>query len=138
MLSGSSGTGKSTVAKEMVSAIRRRGDRMVIYDSTGELVSLFYRPGIDVILNPLDERSAGWDVWGECSRDYEYDRIAESLIPERSTVGDPYWTMGARIVFSALAKKLATQDQPSNEKLRSVRVKRRAPWKARNSTMHGK
>jgi len=117
MLSGSSGTGKSTVSKEMLTGIRRRKQRLVIYDNWGEYVSHFYRPGKDIILNPLDERSAGWDVWAECSRDYEYDRMAESLIPERSQVGDPYWVLGARIVFAALAKKIASDNEPSNEKL---------------------
>lgn len=117
MLSGSSGTGKSTVSKEMLTGIRRRKQRLVIYDNSGEYVSHFYRPGKDIILNPLDERSAGWDIWAECSRDYEYDRMAESLIPERSQVGDPYWVLGARIVFAALAKKIAADKDPSNEKL---------------------
>ncbi len=116
-LAGSSGTGKSTVAKEMLAGIRRRRDRAVVYDSSGEFVSHFYRSGKDVLLNPLDQRSASWDVWCECSRDYQYDRIAESLIPERSTAGDPYWIMGARIVFAALAKKLSLEPKPSNAKL---------------------
>lgn len=116
-LAGSSGTGKSTVSKEMLAGIRRRRDRAVVYDSSGEFVSNFYRPGKDILLNPLDRRSASWDVWCECSRDYQYDRIAESLIPERSTAGDPYWIMGARIVFAALAKKLSLEAKPSNAKL---------------------
>ncbi len=116
-LAGSSGTGKSTVSKEMLAGIRRRRDRAVVYDSSGEFVAHFFRPGKDILLNPLDRRSASWDIWCECSRDYQYDRIAESLIPERSTAGDPYWIMGARIVFAALAKKLSLEPKPSNAKL---------------------
>lgn len=117
MLMGGSGSGKSTVLKEMLTGVRRRGDRMVVYDNTGDFVSLFYRPGKDVILNPLDARSAGWDLWQECERDYEFDRMAESLIPDRATGGDPFWIMGARIVFSAMAQKIGREPNPSIEKL---------------------
>jgi len=114
LLCGSPGGGKSTIIKELLCGVRRNKQRAIVYDSSGEYVSIFYRPGIDKILNPFDDRSKGWDVWCECEKDYEYQRLAESLLPERG-VGDPFWVLGARIVFVAIAKKVSQEKTPSNE-----------------------
>jgi hypothetical protein len=56
---GTTGTGKSTVMRELLHAALWRGDRAVIADPDGGYLSRFYDPRRgDVILNPFDARSA--------------------------------------------------------------------------------
>lgn len=116
LVAGAPGTGKTRLFLELLSGIRRRGERAVVYDVPGEFVSHFYRAGQDVILNPMDERGVGWSVWEECRNDYDYDQIAASLIPE-SRKGDPFWVLGARNVFATVARKLADNPDRSNRLL---------------------
>lgn len=54
---GAPGTGKTVVNEVFLDVIRGRGQRAIVYDSTGEFVSHFYRPDKDVILSPIDKRS---------------------------------------------------------------------------------
>jgi type IV secretory pathway TraG/TraD family ATPase VirD4 len=59
---GATGSGKSQLIAQYIGEIIRRGDRGVVLDLKGEFTSYFYRPGIDMILNPLDTRSIKWSI----------------------------------------------------------------------------
>ena len=59
---GATGSGKSQLIAQYIEQVIRRGDRAVILDLKGEFTSFFYRPGVDMILNPLDERSIKWSI----------------------------------------------------------------------------
>lgn len=59
---GATGTGKSTIFREMMYGCMQRKDRMVILDPDGEFLSTFYRKG-DKILNPYDARTEGWNFY---------------------------------------------------------------------------
>ena len=93
----------------MLAGIRRDGRRAIVYDTAGTFVEKFYRPGIDVLLNPLDARSDCWSPWVDVPRDYHYDQIAESTIPDKS--GDPFWARAARGTLVAVLRKLARQER---------------------------
>ncbi|MDA8377336.1 MAG: type IV secretion system DNA-binding domain-containing protein [Planctomycetia bacterium] len=101
LLCGAPGTGKSVEIKKALRTIRKRGQRCVVYDVSGELVSLYYRPGIDHILNPLDARSDVWNPWLD-AESFEYAALAKSLIPDPRGQADPFWTEGGRATFEAL------------------------------------
>ena len=116
LIVGAPGTGKSVTYKEMAEVIRKRGERAIFYDPSGEMVENFYREGHDVILSPFDARGRAWDIWTECKEDYEFDQLATSFIPDQKS-NDPFWATAARIVFAAMARKLATHPQRSNKLL---------------------
>src|SRR3546814_3469750 len=78
-----------------------------VYDTAGTFVETFYRPGKDILLNPLDERTAIWSPWVDVPNDYHYDQIAESTIPDKH--GDPFWSKAARGMLVAVMRKLAVQ-----------------------------
>lgn len=59
---GSMGTGKSQGIMPLMEAAREANKKCIIYDPTGEFLEYFYRDG-DLILNPLDERCAPWDIF---------------------------------------------------------------------------
>ena len=43
-------------------------ERAIVHDIKGEYVEIFYRDGLDVILNPYDERGFFWDLWSDLVR----------------------------------------------------------------------
>jgi len=109
LICGAPGTGKTNLIIKMLAGIRRDGRRAIVYDTAGTFVEKFYRPGIDVLLNPLDARSDCWSPWVDVPRDYHYDQIAESTIPDKS--GDPFWAKAARGTLVAVLRKLARQER---------------------------
>ena len=110
LLAGAPGTGKSVEIKKALRTIRERGQRAVVYDPSGEFTSLFYRPGIDFILNPLDERGAKWNPWSD-AESYEYAAVSKSFIPDRGGDADPFWTESARAVLEALLMQCKSLDE---------------------------
>ena len=83
---GTTGSGKSTAIKHLLSVVERRQDqRCVIVDPDGGYARLFYQQERgDRILNPFDERTAGWDIAGDVQEDYEARHLAAALIPDAS------------------------------------------------------
>ena len=110
LLAGAPGTGKSVEIKKALRTIRERGQRAVVYDPSGEFTSLFYRPGIDFILNPLDERGAKWNPWSD-AESYEYAAVSKSFIPDRGGDADPFWTESSRAVLEALLMQCQSLDE---------------------------
>ena len=78
----------------------------MVYDKKGCFVQQFYRPGKDVILNPLDARSPAWNIWADCNDGADFETIAQALIPEHQSNSDPFWTSAARTIFAAVCQQL--------------------------------
>lgn len=110
LVHGTTGTGKSTVIKELLDHIRQRGERAIVYDKSCSLVSQFYQPEQDRLLNPLDQRGADWSIWRECRDKTDFDNLAAALIPMAATAQDPFWVNAARTIFAAAAFRLQQQD----------------------------
>jgi hypothetical protein len=102
---GTTGTGKSTAIREMLSTALARGDRAVIADPDGGYLGNFYNAERgDVILNPFEDDAAKWNLFGEITNDYDVDQLARSLIPDS---GDPErtWTEYARTFFISVTQQ---------------------------------
>ena len=103
---GTTGTGKSTAIREMLSTALARGDRAIIADPDGGYLGAFYDTARgDVILNPFDADAAKWNLCGEITNDYDVDQLARSLIPDS---GDPdrIWSEYARTFFTAVTRQV--------------------------------
>ena len=104
-LIGTTGTGKSTAIREILTAALARGDRAIIADPDGGYLARFYDAERgDVILNPFDGDARKWDLFGEITNDYDVEQLARSLIPDsgdRST-----WSEYARTFFTAVVQQL--------------------------------
>jgi hypothetical protein len=58
LLLGDTGAGKSSIIRQMLIEIARRGETAIVYDPGPEYINQFYSPERgDIILNPLDVRS---------------------------------------------------------------------------------
>ena len=109
LICGAPGTGKTNIIVKMLGGMRKQGRRAIVYDTAGTFVEKFYRPGHDILLNPLDDRADCWSPWVDVPRDYHYDQIAESTIPDKG--GDPFWAKAARGTLVAVLRKLARHER---------------------------
>ncbi|MDD3580112.1 MAG: type IV secretion system DNA-binding domain-containing protein [Desulfobacca sp.] len=98
---GAPGTGKSTIIFDLADQARARRDRCIFYDSTGELIQLYYRQDRgDVILNSLCAESEHWTPWADMRYPWDGTNLANWLIPLDNTT-DQFWALGARALLGA-------------------------------------
>ena len=103
---GTTGTGKSTAIRELLTGALRRGDRAVIADPDGGYLQRFYDPDRgDVILNPFDPRAARWDLFAEIILPQDADQLARSFIPDYDGQ-DRNWRGYARTYTTAILRQL--------------------------------
>lgn len=114
-LAGTTGSGKTVAIRELLTTIRERGERAIIYDKGGTYLSRFYRENQDVLLNPLDTRGKAWNVWAECEDKADFDALAEALMPMPiNNTMDPFWINAARMIFASTAYELRNDPARSN------------------------
>lgn len=119
MICGTTGTGKSTCFYELLPQIREQKQRAVIVDTTGEFVSRFYRKGHDILINPFDKRSVGWNPWIDCHSTYHYEELASAFIPEISSEGK-FWSDSARTVLTETLLMLSRKNTQSIDILLNI------------------
>ncbi|QMT62109.1 type IV conjugative transfer system coupling protein TraD [Legionella sp. PC997] len=116
LVHGTVGTGKSQLIMKIMDCLRKRGDRVIVYDKGCSFIPHYYQEDSDVILNPFDKRCANWDMWLEAPRDSDFENMAESLIPMHGE-SDPFWVNASRTVFSCLGSVMRHHSDCSLEKL---------------------
>jgi type IV secretory pathway TraG/TraD family ATPase VirD4 len=105
-LIGTTGTGKSTAIRELLTGALERGDRAVIADPDGSYLDRFYDADRgDLILNPFDPRAARWDLFGEMHTPFDADQLARSLIVDTEGV-ERNWRNYARVFLTSLLRQL--------------------------------
>lgn len=119
LVHGTVGTGKSQLIMKILGAIKKRGDRAIIYDKGCSFIPHYYNKSQDVILNPFDIRTSNWDLWSEAPKDSDLENIAESLFPVEND-SDPFWVNAARLVFKAVSSKMRKDANRSLKKLIAI------------------
>ena len=103
---GTTGTGKSTAIRELLTGALERGDRAVIADPDGSYLNRFYDPHRgDQILNPFDSRAARWNLFGEMSAMHDADQLSRSLIADTEGA-EASWRNYARVFLTSLLRQL--------------------------------
>jgi type IV secretory pathway TraG/TraD family ATPase VirD4 len=104
-LIGTTGTGKSTAIREILSGALARGDRAVIADPDGGYLRRFFDAERgDTMINPFDEQSVKWDLFAEIKTPYDVEQLARSLIPDHEG-SDRSWRGYARTFLSAVTRQ---------------------------------
>ncbi|OGT34648.1 MAG: type IV conjugative transfer system coupling protein TraD [Gammaproteobacteria bacterium RIFCSPHIGHO2_02_FULL_39_13] len=119
LIHGTTGTGKGQLLQKLLDGIRKRGDRVILYDKGCSFVPTYYREGKDVLLNPFDERCANWDIWTEAKTEPDFENMAESLIPLQNE-NDPFWINSARTIFASASYKMKDDPEKSTDRLLSL------------------
>jgi type IV secretory pathway TraG/TraD family ATPase VirD4 len=116
-LIGTTGTGKSTVIRELLAGALGRGDRAVIADPNGSYLKQFREGGgIQRILNPFDSNAAQWDLFAEIIELHDADQLARSLIPDYEGT-DRNWRLYARTFLTAVLRQLHRANERDVAKL---------------------
>lgn len=116
LFAGTTGSGKSVALTELMDQVREKHQKAIVYDSDGSFIARYYRPGKDLILNPLDQRSPFWNIWQECQDQADFEAFAESLMPANLFSSDPFWIKSARLILATAAFSMRKQ-QPTTKKL---------------------
>lgn len=112
---GSTGSGKTTIIKNLIAQLERRKQKAIIVDIKGDLIESFYsKQRGDTILNPLDARGANWSIFKETNPLKGFATIARSLLPKGSK-SDPIWIDAARGVVAELASLYMSENLSMNE-----------------------
>lgn len=111
-IAGDTGSGKSTLVRQIVYQIAARNEVAIIFDPDREYVREFFREDRgDWVLNPKDERCPYWPIGEECSDEAEATPIAIGLFPDEPT-RQQFFLSHTRAIFSYL---LATYKPTVNE-----------------------
>jgi DNA polymerase III delta prime subunit len=110
LFAGAPGTGKTVTFKRVLKTVRARKQRAAVYDPTGDYIASFYRPGIDILLDPLDARTVAWNPWLDAGV-HEYAAVAASLIPDAGGNADPFFVTAARGCLEALLQECSSMDE---------------------------
>ncbi|MFG0229439.1 type IV secretion system DNA-binding domain-containing protein [Achromobacter sp. 413638] len=116
LLNGATGSGKSVLLRGLLFSLLKRGDRAIIVDPNGDLYSKFGRKD-DVILNPYDQRTEGWSFFNEVRADYDWQRLAMSVVPLGKDANAEEWNSFGRLLLREAARKLHELGTPDIEEL---------------------
>ena len=108
LIVGDTGSGKSSIIRQMLYQVDARGDSAIVYDPACEFVKQFYdeRRG-DIVLNPLDARMPYWNPSKELRRKAEAKALAVSLYqPEGVT--NRFFVEAPQKIFAHLLTYLPT------------------------------
>ena len=114
MFIGTTGAGKTTELKKIVTQARERGHRCVIFDLTGTFVESFYDAETDIILNPMDRRCVPWSIFNDCDNYAEFMSAATALVPSCHSAEDDFWQKSARTLFVEMCVKMIKMGVRSN------------------------
>lgn len=111
LLIGDTGTGKSSLIRQLLIQIRDRGETAIIYDPAREYVAQFLNSERgDTVLNPLDARMPYWSPSEELLHPSEADAIAKSLYPDRDHE-NRFFVESPRKIFAHLLKYRPTPEE---------------------------
>lgn len=104
---GTTGSGKTTVLRQLLDGIAARGEAALVYDTSGEFIAHYYRPECgDIILNPFDARCVYWSPFAEIVHPADADRIAHQLITETGDKDNDVWLETSRILVANMIREL--------------------------------
>ena len=104
--------------KHLLTQIKAKGDRAIVYDKMGSFIPHFYEEeNGDIILNPFDKRSPIWSIFNEVEEILQLDSIASALMPITKNISDPFWVQASSTIFTSVASKLKEVGETSNKTL---------------------
>jgi hypothetical protein len=110
LIVGDTGSGKSSVIRQMLYQVEVRGDSAIVYDPACEFVKQFYNPHRgDIVLNPLDARMPYWNPSNELRRKAEAKALAVSLYQPEG-VSNRFFVEAPQKIFAHLLTYLPTPE----------------------------
>lgn len=106
LIVGGTGTGKSVLIEPMIFSALLRGDRAVIIDPNGTVLSKFYNPEKDTVLNPFDKRTKGWVFYNEVKDpNFDFETLSFSVVTPAADLVSEQWNQYGRLLLTETARK---------------------------------
>jgi len=100
---GRTGSGKTQTLKRVVTHLQTSGSKIILYDNKGDYIPTNYKKERDIIFNPIDERSAHWTIFNDCTSKMDIEQvICHGMIPGSGGSRDPFWANASREVFRGI------------------------------------
>jgi type IV secretory pathway TraG/TraD family ATPase VirD4 len=111
LIAGKTGSGKSQAISALLRTVAARRQAALIADPGGAYLSRF---GDDdsLILNPFDDRDAGWSPFAEIEWAYDCQRLAKATIPDVEGEAQQ-WHFYAQTLFAEVLRALWEQGRHS-------------------------
>lgn len=110
LLVGDTGSGKSSIIRQMLYQVDARGDSAIVYDPACEFVKQFYNPRRrDIVLNPFDARMPYWNPSKELRRRAEAKALAVSLYQPEG-MKNRFFVEAPQKIFAHLLSYLPTPE----------------------------
>lgn len=101
-IAGDTGSGKSTLVREVLFQVERCGEMAIIFDPDREYIREFFSEDRgDWVLNPKDERCPYWPIGAEADDEAEATPIANGLFPDEPTL-QRFFLTHTRAIFAYL------------------------------------
>ena len=108
LIVGDTGSGKSSIIRQMLYQVDARADSAIVYDPACEFVKQFYDAHRgDIVLNPLDARMPYWNPSRELRRKAEAKALAVSLYQPEG-VSNRFFVEAPQKIFAHLLTYLPT------------------------------
>lgn len=117
LIDGASGTGKSTLIRQILPYLRARGERAIIVDLNGDFAQKFFESG-DKIFNPFDAKSVKWSPLSEVREEKDIASLLRSMVPTGTTPEDENWRGFARDLLKALMRRLYEEGELRMDRLK--------------------
>lgn len=116
IIGGGTGSGKTQAIHRVLDRVfwgASNGEKAIVTDSGGQFFSTRSRKS-DLLLNPFDGRSVSWNPFSEIENQWDYESLAETLVPGKSGPGAMAddWIRYARGLISSIMKGLAREGKP--------------------------
>ena len=112
-ITGSPGTGKSTLFLEIADQIVARGDAAVIFDPKGEFRDRCYDPATDIIFDPTDDRCPYWALEDEAEDEARSTPWGTAFWPSEPNA-QPFFKKHPRAIFSYLLAAHSAYNNPKD------------------------
>ncbi len=102
-ISGDTGSGKSTLIRQILYQVEERGDEVaIVFDPGREYIQEFFREERgDWVLNPKDERCPYWPIGEEATDEADATPVANGFFPEGPT-RQQFFLSHTRAIFAYL------------------------------------
>ena len=117
LIVGTTGVGKSTLIRQVLGGIRRRGGRAIVVDLNGDFAAALGGP-TDKRFNPFDAASLEWNPLYEIRQPADIDLVLRAAIPTGTTPEDENWRGYARQFLHAIMVRLHEADELRFDRLR--------------------
>ncbi len=116
VIGGGTGSGKTQAIHRVLDRVfwgSANGEKAIVTDSGGQFFSTRSRKS-DLLLNPFDGRSVAWNPFSEIENQWDYESLAETLVPGKSGPGAMAddWIRYARGLISSIMKGLSREGNP--------------------------